>query len=502
MRSGSRREGGTAGRAGSWLRTSRRKPRSICRPRCRVPASRERSRFRSWSRAASRLHRNDRRKPGRANMPSVVLRRSIVKPNGPYLAEPESVRAVGNRVEPRTTEVFLPEMVGRNCHLEPYTKVKVPDVSVDQEIIAYCSPDSTYAVTKRLFDNAKKTILIGIYDFSAAYITELLLDALKRGVKIKLMLDIDSKDEQKLFDELNDSGVDGVPAPSCASHRVHFFSSSHEKVIVIDGEWCLVQSGNYSENGIPLNVKDGGDRDHFRFGNRDTGLAVRSKKLSRFFTKILDSDMALEINGPESLAQVAKAANAFLIEKAPTKVPGKLFPSTTFKLTKALDIQPVLSPDNYMSVIPGKLRAARKSILIEQQYIRGAQDGISDLLAAIKEAREAAGKLDIRIILGKIFSKKDLPKERENLDLLKQTYGLVLGRNIRYVDTTRFVHCHNKMVLVDAAGVWLSHRGICDYFTQIFENDWKTAFKAPEATAEDVVEPEALRAGGYVRVSP
>jgi len=455
-------------------------------------------------------------------MPSVVLRRSVVEPKGPYLAEPESVRTVGNRVEPRTTEVFLPEMVPRNCHLEDYNKVKVPGVSVDQEIIAYCSPDSTYAVTKRLFDNAKKTILIGIYDFSADYITELLLDALRRGVKIKLMLDIDSKDEQKLFDELNDSGVDGVPAPSCASHRVHFFSSSHEKVIVVDGEWCMVQSGNYSENSIPLNVKDGGDPAHFRFGNRDTGLAIRSKKLSKFFTTILESDMALEIKGPEALAQVAKAANAFLIEKAPTKVPSTLFPSKTFKLTKTLDIQPVLSPDNYMNVIPGKLRAAKKSILIEQQYIRGEQDNISDLLKAIKEARKAAGKLDIRIILGKIFSKKDLPKEHKNLDVLKQEYGLVLGKNIRYIDTSRFVHCHNKMVLVDGigvlvssqnwsnsavsknreAGVWLSHSGICGYFTQIFENDWKTALKAPDAPAKDAVEPEALRQGGYVRVSP
>jgi len=455
-------------------------------------------------------------------MPSVVLRRSVVEPKGPYLAEPESVRTVGNRVEPRTTEVFLPEMVPRNCHLEDYNKVKVPGVSVDQEIIAYCSPDSTYAVTKRLFDNAKKTILIGIYDFSADYITELLLDALRRGVKIKLMLDIDSKDEQKLFDELNDSGVDGVPAPSCASHRVHFFSSSQEKVIVVDGEWCMVQSGNYSENSIPLNVKDGGDPAHFRFGNRDTGLAIRSKKLSKFFTTILESDMALEIKGPEALAQVAKAANAFLIEKAPTKVPSTLFPSKTFKLTKTLDIQPVLSPDNYMNVIPGKLRAAKKSILIEQQYIRGEQDNISDLLKAIKEARKAAGKLDIRIILGKIFSKKDLPKEHKNLDVLKQEYGLVLGKNIRYIDTSRFVHCHNKMVLVDGigvlvssqnwsnsavsknreAGVWLSHSGICGYFTQIFENDWKTALKAPDAPAKDAVEPEALRQGGYVRVSP
>src|SRR5262245_44822374 len=455
-------------------------------------------------------------------MPSVVLRQSVVSHKGPFLAEPESVHPVGNHVEPRTTETFLPEMVGRSCHLELYKKVKVPAVDVDQEIIAYCSPDSTYAATKRLFDNAKKTILIGIYDFSASYMTELLLDALKRGVKIKLMLDIDSKDEQKLFDELNDAGVDGVPAPSCASHRVHFFASSHEKVIVVDGEWCLVQSGNYSENSIPLNVKDGGDRNHFRTGNRDTGLAIRSKKLSKFFTTILDSDMALEINGPEALAQVAKAANAFLVERAPTKVPDKLFPSKSFKLSSSLRIQPVLSPDNYMDVIPDKLRAARKSILIEQQYIRGAQDGISGLLAAIKEAREAAGKLDIRIILGKIFSKKDLPKEQENLDLLKQEYGLVLGKNIRYIDTSRFVHCHNKMVLVDGigvltssqnwsnsavtknreAGVWLSHKGICGYFTDIVENDGKTALKTPAAPAEDVVQPEALRAGGYVRVVP
>jgi phosphatidylserine/phosphatidylglycerophosphate/cardiolipin synthase-like enzyme len=446
-------------------------------------------------------------------MPSLVLRRSIVKPKGPFLAEPESVKVVGNRVEPARPGIFMPEMVGRSCALEDYQKVRVPAVDVDQEIIAYCSPDSTFAVTKRLFDNAKKVILIGIYDFSAPHMTELVLDALRRGVKVKLMLDIDSKSEQELFDELNDSGVDGVPAPSCASHRVHFFSSSHEKVIVIDGEWCLVQSGNYSENSIPLNVEDGGDRDHFRPGNRDTGLAIRSSKLAKFFTTILE----------EGLAEVALTPNAFLIERAPTRVPETLFPSKTFKLTKALNIQPILSPDNYMDVIPDKLRAASESILIEQQYIRGNQENISDLLDAIKEARAAAGKkLDIRIILGKIFSKKDLPKEKANLALLKKEYGLVLGKNIRYIDTSRFVHCHNKMVLVDGegvlvssqnwsnsavsknreAGVWLSDKRICKYFTEIFENDWKTARKAPDAPAEDVVEPESLRAGGFVRVSP
>jgi phosphatidylserine/phosphatidylglycerophosphate/cardiolipin synthase-like enzyme len=454
-------------------------------------------------------------------MPSFVLRQSMLRHRGPILAEPESVRSDSGAVKPARTDVFMPEMVGRNCALEDYKKVKVLPVDVDQEIIAFCSPDSTFAATKTLFDNAKKTILIGIYDFSAEHVKQLVLDALERGVKVKLMLDIDSKGEQKFFDDLNDAGVDGVPAPSCASHRVSYFSSSHEKVIVIDGEWCIVQSGNYSNHSIPLNVKDGGDPAHFRTGNRDTGLAIRSRKLSKFFTGILESDMDLELTGPEAVARAVEAANAFLIEKAPTRKPAKLFPSKTFKLTKPLEIQPILSPDNYMKVMPGKLRAAKKSILIEQQYIRGKQPDISELLTAIKEAREAAGKLDIRIILGKVFSKKDLPKEKENLALLKKEFGLVLGKNIRYIDTSRFVHCHNKMILVDGqsvlvssqnwsdsavsknreAGVWLSHSGICDYFTKIFENDWSTAFKAPDAAADQVA-PEALRAGGFVQVSP
>jgi hypothetical protein len=237
-------------------------------------------------------------------------------------------------------------------------------------------------------------------------------------------------------------GHDGAGTPSTpesfnssksASHRVHYFSSSHEKVIVIDDEWSLVQSGNYSENSIPLNVEDGGDRDHFRSGNRDTGLAIRSRKLAKFFSQILESDMALGINSPEALAKAAKAANAFLIERAPTKIPTELFPSKTFRLNKTLNIQPVLSPDNYMDVVPDKLRVAKKSILIEQQYIRGSQDKIADLLDAIKEARKDAPKLDIRIILGKLFNRKDLEKERKNLALLKREYGLTLGKNIRYI---------------------------------------------------------------------
>ena len=84
------------------------------------------------------------------------------------------------------------ELVPRNCTLKPYTKTSVPEFSIAGDFIAYASPDSTYAVTRRLMDAASGEIIIGIYDFSADYMKDLVLHTMKRGVKVYLMLDIDS----------------------------------------------------------------------------------------------------------------------------------------------------------------------------------------------------------------------------------------------------------------------------------------------------------------------
>ena len=411
------------------------------------------------------------------------------------------------------------EMVGRNCHLSAYTKKTIGTVKVSDDIIAYSSPDSTFAVTKSLFDKATKSILIGIYDFTAAHMRQLLLDAMARGVKVSLMLDIDSKDETDLFDNLVQMGATGVSAPSCANKHVHYFASSHEKVICIDDELVLVQSGNYSDNSIPLNVVDGADKKAYKTGNRDTGLAIRSAKLCKLFADILLSDMALVTATPQML-EAPIEENAFLVEAAPTKVPSQLFPSQRFKLTTPLTITPVLSPDNYMDVVPGLLKKATSSILIEQQYIKASQPNIQKLLEAMAAAKKKNPDLDIRIVLGKVFSAGDLPKERANLELLANTYGLELGTNIRYINTDQLVHCHNKMIVVDGnavlvssqnwsdfavtknreAGVWLTHKGIAKYFGAIFEYDWKVGFKTPEKGVTHAASPEAVREGGFVRV--
>lgn len=422
-------------------------------------------------------------------------------------------------------QIALP-IVGRNCKLKEYKKLKnVPTFNLTGEMIAYASPDSTYAVTRRLLDAAKKEIIIGIYDFTAAYMRDMLLNAMQRGVKVSLMLDIDGKQEEEVFKELKKFGCKTVPAPSCASDNVHYFPSSHEKVIVIDGKWTLVQSGNYSKNSIPFNEKDGGDPAHFVKGNRDMGVAIRSKALAEFFAKLLRSDMKLELDaaGVPAIALVPPAQPTLpdLVEPVPPLIPQTLFPSKSFNPSGTVKVTPVLTPDNYMDVIPGFLESATKSILIEQQYIRSTHAEIIKLLAAIKTAKDKHPALDVRIILGKLFDQQDFIKEKENVANLKKNFGLKLDENIRYIDLKRFVHCHNKLIVVDnkavlissqnwsntgvgtnrEAGVLLRYPDIARYYATIFESDWSTALKAIPNPGGSTVTPTALAKGNFVEVS-
>ena len=420
------------------------------------------------------------------------------------------------------------EMVPWNCVLHPaYKKIPIPAFSVSGKLTAFASPDSTFAVTKRLIDAAQKTIEIGFYDFSASYVATLLKDAMSRGVKVTLMLDTDHvKREDAIFADLKTLGANCVSAPLCASENksAHVFRSSHEKYIVIDGEVCIVQSGNYSPNSIPMNVLDGKADAHFRTGNRDMGIVVNSKELAKFLTKVLDSDIKLELDTPESVAAEGgfRKPPPTLVEAAPPKRPDKLFPSKTFTLNKPLTVQPVFTPDNYMDVIPDVLKKAKQSILIEQQYIHSADVPIAALLDAIATVRKANKDLDVRIILGKIFSDADLAKEKVNLANIKAKYGLKIATNIRYVDTTRLVHCHNKLIIVDGetvlvssqnwsraavlenreTGLLFKHAGVAGYFSEIFEVDWSTAQqKLPAKIGSNVASPESLKKGGFIEVA-
>src|SRR5439155_16709843 len=89
---------------------------------------------------------------------------------------------------------------------------------------------------------------------------------------------------------------------------------------------------------------------------RDMGVAVQSKALAVFFDKVLRRDMALERAGAGVSGLIPVAApEADLVAAAPSKLP-PLVAWKTFTPTRLVSVIPVLSPDNYMDVVPGSAR--------------------------------------------------------------------------------------------------------------------------------------------------
>lgn len=436
-------------------------------------------------------------------------------------AEPEVVRAY------EAAAMGSLEMVGRACALEGYTPIKnIPHFDAT-EFVAFASPDSTWHVTKKFLDGAKHSILIGIYDFTADYVKTTLEKAMRRGVRVALMLDLDGRTgEQQIYDDLAKHGCDCVPAPSCASDSAHYFASSHEKVIVIDGEWTFVQSGNYTDNSIPQNEGDGtATKTDFVPGNRDMGVAVKSKAMAAFFTKLLRADMKLETDAEKAVRGLGKKPAVELLEAAPSQMP-PLVPSKTFKLGTAVQIEPILSPDNYMKRISEWLKTAKKSIYIEEQYIRTAQTDIGTLLQAIADTVDANG-IEVRIVLAQPFScgsdkcKKAFDKAKAEMQALGKDYGLKIGTNVRILNPNQFVHCHNKLIVVDQQSVLISSQNWSDsavsknreaglilhspalaaYYADIFNTDWESALKKVALVNKPKYGPEALGTGKVVPLS-
>jgi phosphatidylserine/phosphatidylglycerophosphate/cardiolipin synthase-like enzyme len=422
-----------------------------------------------------------------------------------------------------TTQNNIPmELLPRNCKTQAYEPFAVPSFHFSADFIAYASPDSTYTVTRDLFENAQRSILIGIYDFTAEPVADLLLAAVQRDVKVTVMVDLDGiKGETALWEKMKQNGIECVPAPSCASRNARYFPSCHEKVIVIDDTWTLIQSGNYTLASIPKNQTG----QNFIPGNRDMGIAVRSVPLAVFFAKILCGDIQLELDAsiselpdlPELLAE-----EIFFEAPMPTKIPPRIFPKLAYEPGGPVRVIPVISPENYMKVVPEFLASARQSIFIEQQYIRANQPQIRKLLEEIAGARDRNPKLNVQIILATPFP-ADIDREKANLQEL-ENFGLKLGTNIRYLNPKYFVHCHNKLIIADRktvligsqnwsetavlenreAGLLLYVPPLARYYASIFKVDWETGLQSLELSSEAVHRPKGgsmpISRGDYVEV--
>jgi len=117
-------------------------------------------------------------------------------------------------------------------------------------IDVYFSPRGhcTDAIVKEL-DTAKAAVLVQAYSFTSAPIAKALVDAHRRGVHVRVILDRGQRSEK--YSSADFLAHAGIPTMIDARHGI-----AHNKVMVIDGEVVLTGSFNFTEAAEESNAEN------------------------------------------------------------------------------------------------------------------------------------------------------------------------------------------------------------------------------------------------------
>jgi phosphatidylserine/phosphatidylglycerophosphate/cardiolipin synthase-like enzyme len=383
----------------------------------------------------------------------------------------------------------------KNEPLTPITTTTTITVAV--------SPDAGLATLEKFLAGTRKSLIIGMYDFTSARILRDFKSTLGSPKALQMVLDnpppndTANQSDAETVETLRAS-IGRLAKIAWALNRSNKFVSVwmfpyayHIKVIVRDRTSFWLSSGNLNNSNEP---DLGSPPSH---EDRDWHVIIEEPQLAKKFEAYLNQDFASAAANQDPPSSVTSEALAHAnMELAldtnppppPTASSTKIFPAKTFR-NIPITITPVLTPDTLPNSIKGQylttmmkfISNARKSIFIQLQYIE-ASKGSGDYDALL---RTIAGRIKAGVDVRLIEDQKNGEKWAEKM----KASGVDLTANIRLQPAPSV---HNKGFVIDSsivvvssqnfspagvqtnrdAGVIIESQVIAQYFEPIFLSDW------------------------------
>lgn len=143
--------------------------------------------------------------------------------------------------------LFAISVLTSNAYADPSLE---GSLKFKSECYAHFSPNggAAFAIIDRI-NNAKSELLIQAYNYASLDIADAAIAAHRRGVKVTLL--IDGKQPTANGNQLQYSKDNGVPVFLDKKHAI-----SHNKVMIIDGQWVHTGSFNFSSNAEKRNAEN------------------------------------------------------------------------------------------------------------------------------------------------------------------------------------------------------------------------------------------------------
>jgi hypothetical protein len=378
----------------------------------------------------------------------------------------------------------------------PPPHLTLPRVKERMQLTVCASPESGWPVLEAFLGRVESTLTIGMYEFTAPHIAEAVTGAAGRiGGDVILTLHpvpeapprtgVKSGDhpEAAVIDSLQKAaearlgfqwapvGKDGV-----------FASAYHIKVAVADSRLTWLSSGNWQSSNQPgpavLDDKPARFQHDY---NRDYHAVIANPTIATAYEKYLKYDFDLSQKHPHAVPNKWEGIDVVVpdgyrpprFREAP-----QFFPPLA--LDRVVDVQLLLTPDNYAEKIFELLDSAEKTIDFQNQYINLNADQNHPEFERLVDALVAKQKAGVKV---RVICRDMMTSDK--LDLL-----VAKGFDPDFVKFQPA--CHNKCIIVDNATIafgshnWSNDGAVTNrdaslifydaeiakYFSQIYEYDW------------------------------
>ncbi|MDX8501802.1 phospholipase D-like domain-containing protein [Mesorhizobium sp. VK4C] len=352
----------------------------------------------------------------------------------------------------------------------------------------HTGPDASWPVLGPFLAETTKSLVVAMYDFGAINVLNGVLDAVKNKAEtISLVLQMGGKvhtgdfTDYEAVDKIREEkGSKFSFAPASVGKGGIFDSAYHIKVAVRDHSAMWLSSGNWQSSNQPdvAPLTNPADANALRLYNREWHVVLEDKDLSQLFEAHILRDLEEAKAAPEAVSgePLVWVPADLAADEAVAKP--RYFQQVTD--TRSIDVQPVLTPDNYIDVVLPFIQSAKSTIYFQNQSFntKTVGDDYRKLLDALL-AQQKAGR-EVRIIF-RSFG----PDDRDTISNAKD-YGF---------DTTKIRkqnNCHTKGIIVDGEAVLVgSHnwttagtgfnrdaslifydRDIAKFYQDVFLYDW------------------------------
>lgn len=331
-------------------------------------------------------------------------------------------------------------------------------------VTVFTSPDSSFTVIADAIDNASESICLNLYQFHNFYLMDRIIDAIDRGVKVKIMLEGGpvngiADEERYVASNVVTAGGEVRFMISDRDRGINDrYTFNHAKYAIIDDETTIVISENWKNTGVPINNT---------FGNRGWGVIINDPDTADYLSSVFFEDWKPASKDSFSFTPDDPIYGNKYGNPPHDFVPDRTIPTGNYTspfsskiVSGKFNVSPVLSPDTSLmgaGSIIGMIKGADDSVYVEQLYIRNwgtnANPAPNPFLEAVINASRRG--CEVKVLLDSVY-------EGKNGEMVTYLNGVAADEDLnleaKLIDNVPIGlnKTHNKGVIVDRSQVLIS----------------------------------------------